>query len=478
MCKELHKLGLDADVLFVDDNSPDGTGRLLDEMKPRFPRLSVHHRTGKLGIGSAHLEGIAFAYAQGYTTLVTLDCDFTHSPSDIPKLLAAVEECDMAVGSRWLSRKSLPGWNWLRRALTNLGHLLTKHVLGIPQDASGAFRAYRLDRIPRALFDLVRERGYAFFFESLFIVNANRFSVAEIPIVLPARTYGHSKMNFSAAWRSARFVFELKLAAIRRPEKFLLQRSRPDVDARLSDPQDWDAYWSTHGNTSGAIYEVIAGIYRRGVIKPNLESAIRQNFPNGGEVLHAGCGSGQVDTRVHDRVRVTALDISPNALELYSRNNSAAAGVKHGSILALPFRDASFDGVYNLGVMEHFTRDEIARILREFHRVLKPSGRVMFFWPMASAPSVHVLGIAHLVLNLFGKRKVTLHPPEISLLRSESDAREYLRSGGFRLVSFKYGVRDLFTQAVVVAEKDSEEAPIPVRTKRPLPEQALAVAHG
>ena len=229
ICEQIHKLGIDADVLFVDDASPDGTGQVLDELKSRFPRLSVLHREGKLGIGSAHKEAIQRAYAQGYQLLVTMDCDFTHSPADIPRLIAAAQEADMAIGSRWLQARSLPGWNLFRRTMTWLGHCLTRFVLGIRQDASGAFRAYRLNRIPPDVFGLVRSRNYAFFFESLFILNRNGVTIREIPITLPARTYGHSKMSTAAAARSARYIFELWLAHWRKPETFLVSRFKPEI---------------------------------------------------------------------------------------------------------------------------------------------------------------------------------------------------------------------------------------------------------
>jgi len=103
ICREIFNLGLGADVLFVDDASPDGTGEALEEMKPRFPRLIVHHRSGKLGIGSAHADAIQWAYDQGYQILVTMDCDFTHLPEDIPKMIAAAESHDVAVGSRFMT---------------------------------------------------------------------------------------------------------------------------------------------------------------------------------------------------------------------------------------------------------------------------------------------------------------------------------------------------------------------------------------
>ena len=457
MCEEIHKLGLDADVLFVDDNSPDGTGKLLEDLKMRVPRLIVQHRSGKLGIGSAHFDGISWAYEQGYQLLVTLDCDFTHSPADIPKLIEAAQDRDAAVGSRWMSSHSLPGWNLLRRFLTNFGHLLTKYVLGIPQDASGAFRAYRLDRLPRAVFSLVKTRGYSFFFESLFVLNKNSFAIGEIPIVLPARTYGHSKMDFAAAVRSARFVFELCLAAIRRPEQFLLEGAKAEIDPGLCDPQDWDRYWNEKSHAAGLTYEVIAGLFRRLIIKPNLERALLATFPPGSSLLHAGCGSGQVDTDLQKTMRITGLDISAGALRLYARNNPHADAIKHGDIFHLPFPDGTFSGVYNLGVMEHFTADEITRILLEFRRVLRPDGRLLIFWPMACAPSVQVLKAVHCVLGWFTARPTQLHPPEVSLLMSSREAGEYIRKGGFKLERFSYGARDLFTQAVLGAVKATEQ---------------------
>jgi dolichol-phosphate mannosyltransferase len=452
MCEQLHTLGLDADVLFVDDSSPDGTGDLLEGLKERFPRLIVHHRSGKLGIGTAHFDGIEWAYVNGYELLVTLDCDFTHSPSDIPRMIKAVEDADVSTGSRWLNKKSLPGWNFLRRSLTKLGHFLTKYILGVPQDASGAFRAYRLDRLPREIFRLIKSRGYSFFFESLFILNKNGFRISEIPITLPARTYGHSKMDLGAAFKSACYIFELYLADLRRPEQFLVGHRSLDLDDNLADPQNWNSYWNTQGDTASAAYELIAGVYRRAVIKPNLQRAIFRSFRPGVELLHAGCGSGQVDVALQKIVRITALDISPEALCLYARNNPGAKEIRHGNILDLPFASASFDGVFNLGVMEHFTPEEIDRILREFHRVLRPGGKLLIFWPMTSAPSVIVLRAVHFLFKGSKKPRV-FHPAEISLLSSREQAEDFVKNAGFALESFSYGPRDLYTQAVITAVK-------------------------
>jgi dolichol-phosphate mannosyltransferase len=214
---------LDADLVFMDDNSPDGTGQILDQLAAKHARLSVLHRARKSGIGSAHHDGIRYAYDHGYERLVTLDCDFTHSPSLIKVFLERSRSADVVIGSRYVDRDSLPGWTLPRKLLTNGGHLLTESLLGISQDATGAFRVYNLETIPRSLFDLVQARGYAFFFESLLIVNRNGFSIAELPIKLPARSAGHSKMSFLEIQRSVKTLLTLALELRRNPGRFLLR---------------------------------------------------------------------------------------------------------------------------------------------------------------------------------------------------------------------------------------------------------------
>jgi dolichol-phosphate mannosyltransferase len=453
MCAEIHALGIDADVLFVDDNSPDGTGTLLEALQMHYPRLIVHHRSGKLGIGSAHFESIQWAYNNEYQIMITLDCDFTHSPSDIPAMLAALGESEVAVGSRWLKSGSLPGWNPVRRFMTGAGHLLTKTMLGMTYDASGAFRAYRLDKLPREVFELVRSRGYSFFFESLFILMRNGFDICEVPIVLPARTYGHSKMSALAALKSLRYVFLLSMWNFRRPEQFLLEPKQPEIDAALVDPQHWDTYWSRPKDTGNAVYEIIAGIYRRTFIKRNLDRAIRANFAPNSTLLHAGCGSGQVDVDLQNTMCITAVDISPDALRLYARNNQKAALIKHASIFELPFESSSFDGIYNLGVMEHFSADDISRILTEFSRVLKPTGKLVLFWPHKWASSVLLLRFVHRILHGVLNFKTNLHPPEITHLAGKKAADQILRQSGFELSSYDFGPSDLFVQAVITGQK-------------------------
>lgn len=453
MYRCLRELGLDADILFVDDNSPDGTGALLDELAVADPRLFVLHRPGKLGVGGAHFDGVQWAYDRGYDTVIALDCDFTHSPSDIPRLIDASADHDLVVGSRYLKRGSLPNWNAFRKLLTNVGHLLTLVVLNLPWDATGSFRLYRLSRIPREIFTLVTSRGYSYFFESLFILSHNGVSVRDIPIVLPARTYGHSKMSWREAWRSARRVFHLGWKKRTSPWSLRVALPAPVADPALPASSEWDSYWDGKGEGGSLVYETIATLYRNLVIRPQLRRALRAQFRDGARLLHAGCGSGQVDIGLHASYEISAIDLSLAALSLYRRGNRDASEVRQASVFALPYADASFDGAYNLGVIEHFDAASIDRMLRELARVVVPGGKVVVFWPHRHGSSVMVLKAVHRFLHSVLGSATQLHPPEISLVASRQQARETLERSGLTLDSYRFGPSDGFVQAVVVGRR-------------------------
>ena len=209
LCERLADLRVPLDILFIDDNSPDGTGAVLDELATRSGAMTILHRPGKLGIGTAHQAGIAWAYRHGYRVLITMDADFSHDPAYVPAFLAAAGDVDVVVGSRHLQSNSLREWNLVRKTLTKVGYLLTRLLLGMPYDATGAFRLYRLDRIQPALFELVASQGYSFFFESLYQLHRHGYRIREIPIILPARTYGQSKMRLTDALHSVRRLTEI-----------------------------------------------------------------------------------------------------------------------------------------------------------------------------------------------------------------------------------------------------------------------------
>lgn len=221
-------------LLFIDDNSPDGTGKIIDKLKKNDVKIYVIHRKRKLGIGSAHLRGIKWAYRYHYNALLTMDCDFTHSPEYIEKFLFFGKNYDIVIGSRYLKPNSLNGWNWYRKTLTYLGHMMTKYLLQLPYDASGAFRLYRLDKIDKRCFNLTTAKSYSFFFESLLILYRNKYSVKEFPIVLSPRTYGHSKMTFiDAAMSLKRLIYDFS-TILRNKRAFLNIDYSSDIRKRFN----------------------------------------------------------------------------------------------------------------------------------------------------------------------------------------------------------------------------------------------------
>jgi len=451
--RQILDLKLNADILFVDDNSPDGTGQLLDELASNHPNVFVQHRAGKLGIGSAHKQGITWAYDHGYRILLTMDCDFTHSPEQIRDFLAQADEADIVIGSRYMWERSLATWNVYRRLLTQVGHLLTKFFLKMPYDATGAFRLYRLDRVPRSFLEPIQSNGYSFFFESLYVLYFNQYRIVEIAIDLPARVYGHSKMRLKDAWHSVMHLAHIYFTTLLNRERYEIADPFLPVATNLKDEQGWGNYWSGKNKPTLLIYDLIAAFYRKFIIRPSLNHFILKHFHSDARLLHAGCGSGQVDLDIGRRIGISALDISAEALSIYKKANKHYRELIHGSIFAIPVDSASYDGVYNLGVMEHFTEEEIARILDEFNRVLKPGGKIVLFWPPEFGLSVMFLKFVHLIMNRMLKKDIALHPKEITRLSSKQQAHGYLERAGFLLVGYHFSIRDLFTYVVVVGEK-------------------------
>lgn len=222
LARKIVEQHLPADILFIDDNSPDGTGQRLDELAMAFPQLTVIHRTGKQGIGSAHKVAIKHAYEKGYSYLITMDSDFTHMPEDLPKFWANRDNCDVTIGSRFIEKGSLPGWSLHRIMMTIGGHILTRFSLGFNYDANGALRLYNLKRLPEGVFGLVQSNSYDFFLESLFIIHLNKFSIQEIGIRLPARAFGSSKMQVKDALRSIGRCLRIGREARKSKKRFLL----------------------------------------------------------------------------------------------------------------------------------------------------------------------------------------------------------------------------------------------------------------
>jgi len=218
--------------------------------------------------------------------------------------------------------------------------------------------------------------------------------------------------------------------------------------------KDWDKYWTKKKTTSQEIYRFIASFYRNFIIRNTLNYFIEKEFKIGSVLLHAGSGAGQVDIDLVKKFDITALDISTEALKLYKKNNGENAKVLKASIFDIPKKSGSFDGIYNLGVHEHFLKDENEKILKEFSRVLNKNGKIVLFWPPKFGLSVRFLGTTHFILNDIFKRKIKLHPEEVSLISSRNQISEFLKDSGFKMTEFYFGKKDLFTYCVLVAKKN------------------------
>jgi SAM-dependent methyltransferase len=215
---------------------------------------------------------------------------------------------------------------------------------------------------------------------------------------------------------------------------------------------EWDEYWAKAPKARNRAYDRFAVFYRKYIIRPYLKRFFSRYFMGKAVILHAGCGGGQVEEGIIDPGSVIGLDISGNALSLYKKNHPGSALIR-GDIMATGFRNESLDGIYNLGVMEHFSEEEIHRILSEFHRVLKKEGVIILFWPPAYGATVIFLRGVHFFYRSVLKKNIRLHPAEPSLIRSRSHVEAMVAGAGFRMRSYDFGTGDLFTYAVVVLEK-------------------------
>jgi len=223
-----------------------------------------------------------------------------------------------------------------------------------------------------------------------------------------------------------------------------------------NDQKVWDAYWEDSGYRGKWLYDGIAACYRQFIIRPALNYFVFRYFPSRVCVLHAGCGSGQVDVQISKAMHLTAIDISGTALRKYALCHQTPVNLLQGTIDRLPILDRSYDAIFNLGVMEHFKTAELERIFCEFNRVLKTSGKIILFWPPVYGLSVRVLAIVQRLLSRTLKNPVKLHPEEHTLVRSREQIEALLKLAGFVLCDYYFGVRDLFTHQVIVAEKVAE----------------------
>jgi len=204
--------------MIVDDNSPDGTGRLADEMAARDPKVRVLHRTTKEGLGGAYLHAFRVALDEGWESIVQMDADFSHDPKDVPRLLSALDDgADLAIGSRYVPGGGTRNWGLGRRAISRGGGIYARFALGVGiQDLTAGFKAWRADTLRSIELAAVNARGYGFQIEMTFRALQNGFNVREVPITFVDRRVGASKMSGSIFFEAMTLVWRMRLTIGRR----------------------------------------------------------------------------------------------------------------------------------------------------------------------------------------------------------------------------------------------------------------------
>ncbi len=202
---ELHTVAPDATILIIDDNSPDGTGQLADQLSAADPRVQVLHRAGKQGLGTATLAGFRYAIDHSFEFVVNLDADFSHNPKYIPELIQRMSQCHVAIASRYVRGGGVAGWTRGRKLMSQSINVWARLCLGLPtQDNSGSFRCYRVSKLAEIDWSRTMARGYAFQEEVLYRCQRVNCRMVEVPIVFEDRRFGTTKINLgeclTAGW--------------------------------------------------------------------------------------------------------------------------------------------------------------------------------------------------------------------------------------------------------------------------------------
>ena len=212
----LHSLGdHGVSVLVIDDNSPDGTGELADRLAGNLDYVDVLHRPRKEGLGPAYLAGFRHALAAGAERILEMDCDFSHDPRDVPRLLAATDDADLAIGSRYVTGGRTKNWGVVRRAVSAGGSLYARLLLSVGvRDLTAGFKCYRREVLERIDLDAIHSRGYAFQIETTYRTLRAGFRVVEVPITFIDREQGGSKMSKAIVLEAVLKVPALRLRAL------------------------------------------------------------------------------------------------------------------------------------------------------------------------------------------------------------------------------------------------------------------------
>jgi glycosyltransferase involved in cell wall biosynthesis len=231
-------LELDAHVIIVDDNSPDGTGQIAAELAEQTPRVGVIHRPAKLGLGTAYVAGFKQGLAGGARLLITMDADFSHDPSYIPGLVALADHYHITIGSRYVPGGGVLNWGWRRRFLSWGANAFARTILGLKaRDCTAGFRCYHREVLLNIALDRIFSNGYSFLVEMIFKCQRKGFSVGEIPIIFANRERGQSKISQREIYKAMYTVFRLSVSRLKSRQMIQVSTS-PGQTNRMTQKAD------------------------------------------------------------------------------------------------------------------------------------------------------------------------------------------------------------------------------------------------
>jgi dolichol-phosphate mannosyltransferase len=212
LLRQIFAQNLPLEVLIVDDNSPDGTGAVADQLVASDPRVHVMHRPGKMGLGSAYVAGFQYALERDYDAVFEMDADFSHNPDSLPQFLRELETADLVVGSRYLHGVTVVNWPLKRLILSYGANVYSRIITGIPlKDLTGGFKCFRRQVLEALDLSRVRSDGYTFQIEINYKTWRKGFRIREIPILFVDRRAGESKMSRRIVWEAAWMVWRLRI---------------------------------------------------------------------------------------------------------------------------------------------------------------------------------------------------------------------------------------------------------------------------
>lgn len=212
LIKELFELNLPPlNILVVDDNSPDGTGKIVEDLKARYNNLDILHRQKKMGLGRAYIDAFRIVLAKGADIIIHMDVDFSHDPKYLKDLLTKIQDYDLVLGSRYVKGGGIANWNHLRRLISRLGNLYAQLVLNLPvKDLTGGFKCYRRHALESINLDELSSIGFSFMIETTYKTYQRGFVIKEIPIIFTERRLGKSKFNLKIIFESFFKVLALR----------------------------------------------------------------------------------------------------------------------------------------------------------------------------------------------------------------------------------------------------------------------------